>query len=73
MEERRLRASQPKTYIGVQPLLVYYNAVGFKMNPLKELYWKQYGGGPDENMLRKMGSAGRRAGDGEPVRNKKKK
>ena len=30
----------------VQPQLVNENAVGPKVNPFKELYWKQFGGGP---------------------------
>ena len=25
-----------------------------KMNPMKELYWKQFGGGPDEALLKRM-------------------
>jgi hypothetical protein len=24
------------------------------MNPMKELYWQQFGGGPDEAMLNRM-------------------
>jgi hypothetical protein len=24
------------------------------MNPMKVLYWKQFGGGPDSTMLKKM-------------------
>jgi arylsulfatase len=49
-----LRASYEKWWGDVQPLLVNENVVGPKTNPMKELYWKQFGGGPDERMLRKM-------------------
>jgi arylsulfatase len=38
----------------VQPLLVNENVTGPKVNPFKALYWKQFGGGPDEALLRKM-------------------
>jgi len=38
----------------VQPMLVNENVVAPKMNPMKELYWKQFGGGPDEAMLKRM-------------------
>jgi arylsulfatase len=30
----------------VTPLLVNEDAVGPAVNPFKELYWKQFGGGP---------------------------
>ncbi len=32
----------------VQPQLVNEDAVGPKVNPFKELYWRQFGGGPDQ-------------------------
>ncbi len=38
----------------MQPLLVNENVIGPKMNPFKELYWKQFGGGPDEKLLKRM-------------------
>ncbi len=38
----------------LQPLLVNENAVGPKMNPFKQLYWEQFGGGPTPEELRQM-------------------
>ena len=32
----------------MQPQLVNENAVGPKVNPFRELYWKQFGGGLDK-------------------------
>ena len=49
-----LRAAYEQWWKDVQPLLVNENAAGPKMNPMKELYWKQFGGGPDEAMLKRM-------------------
>ena len=49
-----LRAAYEQWWTDVKPLLVNENAVGPKMNPMKELYWKQFGGGPDEAMLKRM-------------------
>jgi len=50
----KLRATYDQWWQEVQPLLVNEDAVGPKMNPLKELYWKQFGGGPDAAMLQQM-------------------
>ena len=50
----KLRAAYDQWWKEVQPLLVNENVVGPKMNPLKELYWKQFGGGPDEKLLNRM-------------------
>lgn len=55
----KLRTAYDQWWSDVQPLLVNEDAVGPKINPLKELYWKQFGGGPDEAMLRKMDPAGK--------------
>ena len=49
-----LRAAYDQWWNDVQPLLVNEDAVGPKINPLKELYWKQFGGGPDEKLLERM-------------------
>lgn len=50
-----LRASYDQWWNDVQPLLVNENVTNIPtVNPLKELYWKQFGGGPDEAMLRRM-------------------
>jgi arylsulfatase A-like enzyme len=37
-----------KWWTSVQPQLVNEKVEGAKVNPFKELYWKQFGGGPDE-------------------------
>jgi arylsulfatase len=37
-----------KWWDSMQPQLVNENAVGPKVNPFRELYWKQFGGGPDK-------------------------
>jgi len=49
-----LRATYDQWWTEVQPMLVNENVVAPKMNPMKELYWKQFGGGPDEAMLKRM-------------------
>jgi arylsulfatase len=33
--------------------------VGPKINPFKERYWRQYGGGPDAKLLEQMDPAGK--------------
>jgi arylsulfatase len=38
----------------VRPAFVNENAVGPRLNPYAELYWKQFGGGPDDEDLRIM-------------------
>ena len=38
----------------VQPMLVNEKAVGPRINPFKEIYWKQFGGGPTPELLREM-------------------
>ena len=52
-----LNAAYDKWWDSVQPQLVNENAVGPKVNPFKELYWKQLGGGPDEETLHQMNPA----------------
>jgi arylsulfatase len=49
-----LRAAYDGWWKDVQPLLVNEDAVGPRINPFKERYWKQFGGGPDADLLRKM-------------------
>jgi arylsulfatase len=51
-----LRAVYDQWWEDVQPLLINENVLGPKINPMKELYWKQFGGEPDEEMLRQMDS-----------------
>ncbi|MFM2170112.1 MAG: Arylsulfatase precursor [Verrucomicrobiota bacterium] len=44
----QLRASYESWWQDMQPLLVNENLDGPAQNPLKVLYWKQFGGGPEE-------------------------
>jgi arylsulfatase len=66
----KLRAAYDQWWNDVQPLLVNENVVGPKINPFKELYWKQFGGGPDEALLRRMDPS--RQADGEAPAKKKR-
>lgn len=50
----KLRSAYDKWWEEALPLMVNENAVGPKMNPLKVLYWGQFGGGPDAAMLKRM-------------------
>jgi len=50
-----LRAAYDQWWSDVQPLLVNEVVTNVpKINPMKELYWKQFGGGPDEALLKRM-------------------
>ncbi len=50
-----LRAAYDQWWADVQPLLVNESVTNVPtINPLKELYYKQFGGGPDARMLEKM-------------------
>ena len=55
----KLSAAYDQWWTETRPLMVNEDAVGPKINPLKEIYWKQFGGGPDEAMLKKMDPAGK--------------
>lgn len=50
----KLRAAYDKWWDETLPLMVNEDAVGPKVNPFKELYWKQFGGGPDEALKSRM-------------------
>lgn len=50
----RLRAEYEKWWQEIQPLLVNETATGPKVNPMKQLYWDQYGGEPDQKMKWQM-------------------
>jgi arylsulfatase len=56
----RLRAAYGQWWRDTLPMLVNEEAVGPKINPFKALYWKQFGGGPDEALLKEMDPAGAR-------------
>ena len=53
----RLRRQLDGWWGEVLPDLVNENLTGPRLNPFKELYWKQFGGGPDPDMLRQMDPA----------------
>lgn len=59
---RELEAAYDRWWTSVQPQLVNEDAVGPRVNPFKELYWKQFGGGPDAETLRQMDPAARAKG-----------
>jgi arylsulfatase len=50
----RLAAEYDRWWAAVRPAFVNENAVGPRLNPYAELYWKQFGGGPDDEDLRIM-------------------
>ncbi len=51
-----LRSTYDQGWTEVQPLLVNEVVTNVpKINPMKELYWKQFGGEPDAKTLEKMG------------------
>lgn len=45
---QRLEAAYDEWWRETQPFLVNENVPAPKVNPFKELYWKQFGGGPDD-------------------------
>jgi arylsulfatase len=53
-EVARLRAAYDEWWAEVLPRLENEHAVAPRMNPFKERYWKQFGGGPDATTLRRM-------------------
>jgi len=56
-EVAKLRAAYDAWWNDIQPMLVNENVTGPKVNPFKALYWKQFGGGPDEAMRKIMDPA----------------
>jgi arylsulfatase A-like enzyme len=61
-----LEAAYDRWWDSVQPQLVNENAVGPKVNPFKELYWNQFGGGPDEALKEQMDPTAERNRKGTP-------
>ncbi len=53
----KLRAAYDHWWKEVQPLLVNENVTGPKLNPFKALYWKQFVGGSDEALRKRMDPA----------------
>jgi arylsulfatase len=73
-----LRAAYDQWWNEVQPLLVNEQVTDIpSINPLKALYWKQFGGEPDGAMLRKMdpskGRVGKKDPSGAPPKRQKKR
>ena len=50
----KLRAAYEKWWMETQPFMVNEDAMGPTMNPMKELYWAQFGGEPDSRMKWQM-------------------
>ena len=59
---KRLRTAYDSWWADVLPRLENENAVGPRINPFKERYWKQFGGGPDAETLGKMGLEATKSG-----------
>lgn len=68
----KLSAAYDQWWTETRPLMVNEDAVGPKMNPLKEIYWKQFGGEPDAAMLKKMDPAGKFKAEEKSVNPRKK-
>ena len=49
-----LKSEIDQWWIQVTPMLVNEQVKGPKVNPFKEMYWKQFGGQPDARLLEKM-------------------
>jgi len=67
-----LRATYEQWWTDVQPMLINENVVGPKMNPMKEIYWKQFGGGPDEALLKRMDPKSAPSGEESEAQKKRK-
>jgi len=68
-----LRSAYDKWWDEALPLMVNEDATGPKMNPMKEMYWKQFGGGPDEALRKQMDPSGRATWGTPAARDAKKK
>jgi arylsulfatase A-like enzyme len=68
-----LARSYDQWWAEARPLMVNEGAKGPPINPFKELYWQQFGGGPSQEDLDKMNPAKFGAGPGSPKKNAKKK
>jgi arylsulfatase len=49
-----LRAAYDRWWEETLPMMVNEDAIGPKINPFKALYWQEFGGGPDEALLKRM-------------------
>lgn len=68
-----LRTAYDQWWSGVLPLLVNEDAVGPSINPFQELYYKQFGGSPTPEDLKKMNPKSPAASEGERPRKRKVK
>ncbi len=69
-----LRAAYDQWWTEVQPLLVNEHVTTApKVNPMKELYWKQFGGGPDERLLKRMDPEGGPDEEAQPAKLRRQK
>jgi arylsulfatase len=50
----KLASSYDAWWASVRPALVNEKAIGPRLNPFKEMYWQQFGGGPSADELRIM-------------------
>jgi arylsulfatase len=50
----KLATSYDAWWASVRPALVNEKAIGPRLNPFKEMYWQQFGGGPSADELRIM-------------------
>ena len=67
-EVARLRAAYDQWWQETQPLLVNERVTGPKINPFKALYWRQFGGGPNDALRRQMDPARQPSSGGAPRR-----
>ncbi len=56
-ETARLRAEYETWWQSMLPKLENENVIGPKINPFKARYWAQFGGGPDEDLRKRMDPA----------------
>jgi arylsulfatase len=59
---QKLEAAYDQWWTDVLPGMDNEDVVGPKVNPFKALYWKQFGGGPTEAMLKQMDPTLKRTG-----------
>ncbi|MBI5387818.1 MAG: arylsulfatase [Verrucomicrobia bacterium] len=53
----RMETAYDRWWSEVRPCLENENVIGPKVNPFKALFWQQFGGGPDDEMLKIMNPA----------------
>jgi arylsulfatase len=51
---KRLAGAYDQWWADVQPLLINERVLGPKINPFKEMFWQQFGGGPSAELLEQM-------------------